>query len=344
MIELIVVIAILSLLMALTLPAIGRARQAARRTQCQNNLRNLALGLTGFDLAQRRLPASGYIFERHGVVRPHHSWGISILPYIDQEPLHSQWNYRRPIDSPVNAPLTMARIPVYLCPSDVTRSPKVGGGGDQSYVVNGGMGYTTMINGVRDCPVDANGVVLDLNGNEVECPSDPEDDGRPSDRDFFKDTGLFFLENWNAGGTVRHYSLSDPGDGLSQTFLVSENVRTGYDPDNANSSFASPDAHLCAFYIGDPCRAGTCSAGNVDYRLCNAGWARINSGLASAEGTSPVPNSFHEGGVNMAYGDGHVSFLSEAVHGAVYAALASMRGLQLRKTPLEQVIVSDMDY
>jgi hypothetical protein len=46
----------------------------------------------------------------------------------------------------------------------------------------------------------------------------------------------------------------------------------------------------------------------------------------------------------MAYADGHVAFLSETVDGAVYAALASMRGLQLRKTPLEQVIVSDMDY
>ena len=344
MIELLVVIGVISLLMALSLPAIGRVRQASRRMQCQNNLRNIALGLTSFDGSQGRLPASGYIYEIHGVVKKHHSWGISILPYIDEESLAAEWNFRRPIDSPVNAPLTLSRIPIYLCPSDITRSPKVVGGGDQSYVVNGGLGFTTVVNGVRDCPIDPTGVVLDLNGNEVECPPDPADDGSPSDRDFFKDTGLFFLENWNQGGTVRHYSLSDVGDGLTYTFMATENVRTGYDPDNPLSSFASPDPHLCAFYIGDPCRAGTCSKGNVDYSRCNASWAAINSGLASAEGTSPVPNSFHDGGVNMAYADGRVAFLSETIDGAVYAALASMRGSLLKKSPLAQVIVSDVDY
>ena len=77
---------------------------------------------------------------------------------------------------------------------------------------------------------------------------------------------------------------------------------------------------------------------------CNAGSSKINSGLASAEGTSPVPNSFHDGGVNMAYADGHVTFLSETVNGAVYAALASMRGSRLQKSPLAQVIVSDLDF
>ena len=234
-IELIVAIAIISMLVALALPAIGRVRLAARRMQCQNNLRNLALGLTSFDTAQGRLPASGYIYEVHGFVKKHHSWAISILPQIGEEALAGEWNLRRPIDSPVNAPLTLARIPVYICPSDITRSPKVNGGGDQSYVVNGGLGSTTVVNGVRDCAVDPNGNILDLNGNGVECPPDPNTDGVPSDRDFFKATGLFFLENWNPGGTVRHYTLADVCDGLSHTFMVTENVRTGYDPDNGGS-------------------------------------------------------------------------------------------------------------
>src|SRR5262249_39859268 len=189
-IELIVVMAVISVLLALTLPAIGRARQAARRTQCQNNLRNLALGLTTFDKANQRLPASGYIFERQGFVNKPHSWAISILPHIGEEVLAGEWNLRRPIDSPVNAPLTLARIPVFICPSDITRSPKVGGGGDQSYVVNGGVGYTAMVNDVRDCAIDARGSVMDLNGNGIDCPPDPETDGVPSDRDYFKDLGL----------------------------------------------------------------------------------------------------------------------------------------------------------
>jgi prepilin-type processing-associated H-X9-DG protein len=74
--------------------------------------------------------------------------------------------------------------------------------------------------------------------------------------------------------------------------------------------------------------------------VCNAGVNRINGGRASPEGRSPTPNSFHDGGVHMAYADGHVIFLSESIDGAVYAALASPQGLLLDGTPLRQGIVS----
>lgn len=129
-------------------------------------------------------------------------------------------------------------------------------------------------------------------------------------------------------------------DGTSQTFLVTENVRIGFDPADDRATFADPDPYRSAFYVGNPCRNGNCSSGNVDYSLCNAGEDKINSGLWSEEGRSPVPNSFHPGGVNMAYADGHVTFLSESVDGAVYAALASPQGMLLEGTPLAQVIVS----
>jgi prepilin-type processing-associated H-X9-DG protein len=185
-----------------------------------------------------------------------------------------------------------------------------------------------------------------LNGNGVTCASDPKADGTPSDRALFKDLGLFFLENWRGeltGGTMRHYTLEDVRDGLSQTFLASENVRTGYDPESASSTFASSNPYLCAFYIGDPCRAGGCKPGNVDYAACNSNAARINSGLTRPEGTSPVPNSWHAGGVNVAYADGHVKFVFETIDGRVYAALASPQGVALRGTPLEQTAVAGDD-
>jgi len=344
MAEMVVVMALILLLGALLLPAIGRARQVARTTQCQNNLRNITLGITNFEGAQGRLPASGYIYDLDGVGAPYHSWAVSILPYVGGESVAAEWNFNKPITEPVNQPLTLARIPAYICPDDITRSPPRKGGGDQSYVVNGGVGFTARRNDVGDCPIDPRGNVLDLNGNGVACPADPKADGRPSDRDYFKEMGLFFLENWNPGGTVRHYALGDVRDGLTQTFMVTENVRTGYDPAKPEAGFASPNPYLCAFYIGDPCQNGNCSSGNVDYVRCNAGKARINSGLQSAEGSSPVPNSFHDGGVNMAYADGHVTFLSQAINGGVYAALASPVGGRLAKTPLQQVVVSDLDY
>jgi len=343
-VELIVVMAIIAVLTSLALPAIGRARVAAKRTECMNNLRNIAIGFTNFEIAQRRLPASGVYDVFNGVDSHFYSWSVSILPWVGQEPLAQQWDLSKPLTAPVNLPLTKARIPLYLCPLDISRSPPRNGGGDQSYAVNGGMGFTTVLNKVTDCPVHPNGYALDLNGNGVACPPDPKTDGSPSDRMFFKATGLFFLENLNPKGTIRHYALGDVRDGLSQTFLVSENVRAGYNPADPTAGFASPNPYLSAFYVGDPCTAGNCSKGNVDYSRCNAGSSQINSGLTLSEGNSPVPNSFHEGGVNMAYADGHISFLSASINGDVYAALASPLGAILQGTPLEQAIAAGGDF
>jgi len=80
LIELLVVIAIIGLLAALSLPAIGRARLAAKRMECMNNLHNIALALTNFDVAQGRLPASGNWYDADDELGPHriYSGGIEI--------------------------------------------------------------------------------------------------------------------------------------------------------------------------------------------------------------------------------------------------------------------------
>lgn len=338
LIELLVAIAIIAILLAMSVPAVTRARETAKKTQCLNHLRNLTFALTEFDEANRRLPASGNYFDAGSGGAPHHSWAVSILPWVDQAPLYQQWDLDKPITDPVNVPLTQIHIPVFVCPVDLSRSKDQQG--DLSYVVNGGVGFTVRRGGVGDCAVDPGGMALDLNGNGVTCPADPSLDGTLSDDTLFKRMGLFFLENWERGPTVRHWALPDVHDGLSQTFLVSENVRAGYDPQDSQATFANPNPLRCAFYVGNPCRGGSCTAGNVDYAQCNAGASRINSGLASPEGQSPVPNSFHSGGVHMAFADGHVMFLSESIDGAVYAALASPQGRLLEGTLLQQGIVS----
>lgn len=339
LIELLVVMAIIAILLAITLPAVTQARTAARRTQCLNNLRNITFALTNFEQTQRRLPASGNFFDANGRIAPHHSWAVSILPWVDQQPLFDQWDLDKPITDPANRPLAQTHVPVYLCPTDLSRSRK--GLGDLSYTVNGGIGFTIRTaSGVEDCPVDSSKTVLDLNGNGVGCPANQASDGQPSDKRIFKQMGLFFLENWNSGITQRHHSLADAKDGLSQTFLASENVRVGYDPNSPRAGFASPDPYRCAFYIGNPCPTGSCTAGAVNYLLSNSGANRINSGLRKPEGMSPVPNSFHGGGVHMAFADGHVVFLSESIDGAAYAAMASPQGMLLNGTPLQQVLVS----
>ena len=339
LIELLVTMTIIGILLGLSLPAISRSQATAKKMQCANNLRNIALAMTQFDELQGRLPASGnFSHDAQLRGRLHHSWAVSILPWIGQESLFAKWDTEKPITDPINEPLTHTHIPIYVCPVDLSRS-RERDQGDLSYVVNGGVGYTVRYtNGVRDCPVDLSWRPLDLNGDGTACTGGPTDD---EDKAAFDRMGLFFLETWNTDITKRHHELADISDGLSQTFLVSENVRAGYDPQNPRGSFANSNPPRCAFYIGNPCPTGSCAAGTVDYSLCNAGRAKINSGRWQPEGSSPVPNSFHAGGVNMAYADGHVRFLSETVDGAVYAALASPQGARLGD-PLTQAPVAGL--
>lgn len=340
LIELIVVMVIIAVLASLSLPALSEARKAARKTQCQNNLRNIALGLVFFDQTNARLPASGSFGHDQNLKNYSlHSWAVHILPFVEQSNIYDRLELDLPPKDPKNKILRTAHIPLYLCPIDITRNEQKYG--DLSYAVNGGVGFTVFRLGVRDCPVDQFWTVLDLNGDGQGCTGTDADQ---LDKDYFKKMGLFFLETRNTSITIRHYSIDDILDGASQTFLVTENVRTGYDPTRAFSNFADSNPYKCAFYIGNPCRDGNCSPGNVDYSLSNQGDNRINSGLWKPEGDSPVPNSFHLGGVNMAFCDGRVMFLSENIDGRVYAALASPLGMQLNETPLAQPLLSDTSY
>ncbi len=336
-VEMLVSMAIIGVLVSIAVPAIGRARLSMQRTRCVNNLRNVAFAITQYDHLHSRLPASGYYFDPPDQPsQPFHSWAVSILPWVDQGNVFDKWKLEEPITSANNRPLTRSKIPAYTCPLDVSLSGGIGG--DLSYTVNGGVGFTFRNgSGVGDCPMSWQGHVLDLNGDGNTCSGTVADD---KDRTIFKRLGVFFLENWKVGGTKRNHSIADIVDGSSQTFLVTENVRVGYDPTDSIRSFADPHQMRSAFYIGSPCLYGDCNAGGVDYARSNQGTGQINSGLDSPEGTSPVPNSFHVGGVNMAFADAHVQFLSESIEGAVFAALASSQGLLLNGTPLEQTIVS----
>jgi len=346
LLELIVVMGIIGLLVSLSLPAVTRSRQAARRLQCQNNLRQIGLALLQTTDVAGRFPACGN-FGHDG---NHHSWVVDVLPWLDQSTIASQWDKDKPIDDPVNAPLAALFVPILTCPSDISvtmSTSKKTARGDLSYVVNGGVGFTVERSpGQHDCPIDPKGRTLDLNGNGVLCPQPPdlETDGSPSDRDQFFRMGLFFNETWKWEVTVRHHRPATIVDGMSQTFLISENVRTGHDPKNPEATWASPNPYLTSFYIGDPCPDGKCLPGTVDYQRCNAGESAINRGLDQPEGSAPYPSSFHEGGVNMTFCDGRVVPLSQNIDGGVYAALASPAGSLLTETPLQQTVNVDLNF
>jgi prepilin-type N-terminal cleavage/methylation domain-containing protein/prepilin-type processing-associated H-X9-DG protein len=135
LIELLVVIAIIAILIALLLPAVQQAREAARRTQCRNNLMNLGLALQNYLLAHEVLPpgsqnASGPIVtpaaDGMGVdlaTNYHIGWITQILPYIEQGNAYRKINFTKSVYAPENAAVRAYKIPTLVCPSDPGSNP-----------------------------------------------------------------------------------------------------------------------------------------------------------------------------------------------------------------------------
>src|SRR5687767_6993146 len=115
LVELLVVIAIIGVLVALLLPAVQAAREASRRMQCSNNLKQIALALHNYHDVHKTFPPA-YIPDADG--KPMHSWRVLILPYIEQQPLFTQYDFNEPWNGPNNSRLANISIPVYHCPSE----------------------------------------------------------------------------------------------------------------------------------------------------------------------------------------------------------------------------------
>lgn len=111
-------IAIIGILVGLLLPAVQSAREAARRTQCTNQVKQVALAMHNYESAHRELPP-GADCEGVGVIWHCHTWLEYLLPYIEQEAVHSRLDFDLQNDAPVNQQaLNDLVIPGLMCPSD----------------------------------------------------------------------------------------------------------------------------------------------------------------------------------------------------------------------------------
>ena len=135
LIELLVVIAIIAVLIALLLPAVQQAREAARRSQCKNNLKQLGLAMHNYHDTHSTFPPGGLgdrLWSGSVTAATNRAgWMQMILPYIDQAPLYNQispymskWNTSADLYSPWNWPGAGTIIPTLMCPSDPA-GPKV---------------------------------------------------------------------------------------------------------------------------------------------------------------------------------------------------------------------------
>lgn len=134
LVELLVVIVIIGVLLSMLLPAVSAAREAARRTQCGNNLKQIALALLQFEAAERAFPAAAKVTEKAaclGCFNPFKeaqlasgftpgtkhgtSWILEILPQIEQQQIYTAWDWQTNVRG--NAALAQSNLPGFYCPS-----------------------------------------------------------------------------------------------------------------------------------------------------------------------------------------------------------------------------------
>ena len=129
LIELLVVIAIIAVLIALLLPAVQQAREAARRTQCKNNLKQMALAALNYESDNKCFPGGSY--SGTTVNCPNH-WGtyvenfscfVRMLPYFDQAPLYNQVNFNECSSGGSNIALAGVQLKALICPTDTNNGP-----------------------------------------------------------------------------------------------------------------------------------------------------------------------------------------------------------------------------
>jgi len=258
LIELLVVISIIGILVGLLLPAVNAAREAGRRAQCQNNMRNVGLGLVQFSTAKNFFPNAGIIDESTPVVSgsPNaktavsapasiaakmatynpllSSWVVEILPYIDQQDLYNSWTRQAAFNNP-NVPsggtasnfnVSNTAIAILRCPDDNT---VVTGQGNLSYVVNSG--FALYLEDGTTWAVDQTKTPPTYSATRLNWVSGGGFNGAKA---ITSKLGVMFIgspagnQPWDAKTTP-----SSIFDGASTTILLTENNLAGYTPGTA---------------------------------------------------------------------------------------------------------------
>jgi prepilin-type N-terminal cleavage/methylation domain-containing protein len=287
LIELLVVVAIMAILIALLLPAVQQAREAARRTQCKNNLVQINLALQNYHQAHEVLPpgsvnATGPI---HNVPEGfHHGWYTSLLPYLDEQPVYKHIDPDVSIYDPVQAVARGAVLEVLACPSEP--------GPQKSSRTDDSPAALTNFAGVH---------------HPVEAPIDATNHG------------VLFLNS-----RVR---MSDVADGVSHTIFVGEFKRADDDLGWASGTRASLRNGGLSInqtpggsrYYNDP------NAGRVDPLTWSTG-STFDDGVDPASRTEPTLivggfGSHHAGGAQFGMGDGSARFLSENISPTLFQQL-----------------------
>jgi prepilin-type N-terminal cleavage/methylation domain-containing protein/prepilin-type processing-associated H-X9-DG protein len=287
LIELLVVIAIIGLLIAFLLPAVQAAREAARRAQCVNNLKQIGLALYNYEQTHKVFPP-GYVsnFDSGGNdTGPGWAWAAMLLPQFEQTPVFNAINFALAIEAPANSTARLANIRNFLCPSDPTAS---------AY-------WAVKRDFATGAPLENICQVASSNYVGMYGIGEPGPDGNGV---FFRNSAIALRDMTD--GTVQTLFVGERSHRLGEATWVgsvTDAIMYPTDNDNIGKYATETSSGMVLGHVGEGAGPGDPNSDvNMFYSL-------------------------HSGrGVNFLFGDGHVAFLKATINYKTYLALATRAG------------------
>jgi prepilin-type N-terminal cleavage/methylation domain-containing protein len=315
LVELLVVIAIIGILVGLLLPAVQAAREAARRMQCSNNMKQWGLAMHNHHSAFNRLPFGSQNVRRRTFV-------VALWPYMEQTALHSQYDLTRDFfATPNNVPSTTnglisAAIPFYYCPSD----PNASGAGR---FWRGDVNWRTRLNYVVSQARWPERTVVGISDGEAQ--------------------GLFRSHNTSVASSPSPgaYGFHSVSDGTSNTLMMSEILTPAFDGsggaafrDSRGDAMNNAGDARWAFHSSvtpnssSPDRNNDCGVStNVPLQNLPCIVATGSTGVGIAA------RSKHTGGVSVLLADGSVHFVSSNIDLINWRAMATIANGEVASLP-----------
>jgi prepilin-type N-terminal cleavage/methylation domain-containing protein/prepilin-type processing-associated H-X9-DG protein len=304
LVELLVVIAIIGILVGLLLPAVQAAREAARRMQCSNNLKQLGLSMHNYESTFKRLP-SGNLGSASFVT------GLSVhsrlLPYMEQANLYQLVDYNFAHNHPVNDAARLQSVPTFICPSDNYTGLAPSLGGVNSYYANSGTNI--------------------LAGAPPTSSSDPNFGMPACNGLFYRDSAIRFGEISDGLSNTVAFAEKIAGDGSNSIATpASDTFRPGTNPMNADQAMRDCMAinpldlsMQGVSVVGAPWIQAYHST-TLYYHVLPP---NTRSCMFPPGRIATTAGSRHTGGVNACLGDGSVRFITSNLEVPIWRALGT---------------------
>jgi prepilin-type N-terminal cleavage/methylation domain-containing protein len=321
LIELLVVIAIIAILIALLLPAVQQAREAARRTQCKNNLKQLGIAIHNYHDTYNRFPQLTFGTEaptgagQWGSEWRGNSVHTMLLPYVEQANIYSRYDLNRFWDANqagnVNRTLGQTKIPAFLCPSDPGIITNGDGGNNYGVSTGPNLGWeanvTRAVGFVHRRRAMAMRDIVDGTSNTIAFAEIVKGDG---------DNGIYTLKK---GDYIRNISVAaltpvKPTSAQMETYGTSCAAGTADHRSTGGWSWSSP--------MMDDTGVNTIVTPNWKYPNCHE---CSGCGEGDARGVWAT-RSYHTGGVQVCLADGSVRFISENIDFVLFQNVGSSNG------------------